>query len=412
MIIKPLLFPLLVGTAMLVGCQKNNSPEPLENGEMSASVKRAKIGDYLAKTDTKIIKLAEGLVESSLSLELVKEMHNDVSTSLKYGLDEVSYLTDAMKHTSTITSRKKASRLSASLQANSEYNDLMETIKMGDYQIYWPYSEDWDGKTLPVISFVDTDNEDDQFIAAFAPVKRGDKIVMDTILIDEKYATNNPVWIVRKSDIDYQALPNFSKGEFTKNGILFSTASQALVSNQEKVYTMKLGRFMSSKQYDPWTKGGSEFMIYITETSVNTQLPGSPADLGATTHVNSIFVDRPRKAISKKQWADVNAIGISNWRPEVHKTTLVIMEKDWGGLSGGNEEDIPYDIPVTGADGKTFNVKGSIKVITKDDHVATRVYDRSYIFSNLNFSNGQWTVYNNNNGVNWTLPTVIGQTNM
>lgn len=410
--IKQLLFPVLIGSTMLIGCQKENNPEPVKTSELSDLGKQAAINDYLAKTDSKILKIAQGLTNSSLNLDLVKEVHKDVLTSLKYGLDEVSYLKDAVEKDSRITQRKATSKLSASLKASSGYEELIETIKTGDYQIYWPYSEDWDGSTMPVISFVDSSNEDDEFIPAFAPVKHGGRIDVDTILVNEIYATTNPVWIVRKSDIDYQALPNFSKGEFTKNGVLFSTASKALSSTQQKVYTMKLGSFMASKHYDPWTKGGSEFMIYITETSVNTQLPGSPADLGATTQVNSIFVDRPRKTIKKKQWVDVNAIGISNWRPEVHKTTLVIMEKDWGGLSGGTEEDIPYDIPVTGADGKTINIKGSIKVIKQDDHVATKVYDRSYIFSNLNYSNGQWTVYNNNNGVHWTLPTVIGQTNL
>ncbi|MNL66401.1 hypothetical protein D3C87_1908600 [compost metagenome] len=57
--------------------------------------------------------------------------------------------------------------------------------------------------------------------------------------------------------------------------------------------------------------------------------------------------------------------------------------------------------------GKTYNIKGDIIIEKRDDHITTKVYDRNYIFSNLNFSNNNWTTYSEN-GVNWTLPYTIG----
>lgn len=364
--------------------------------------------NYAKANDREIVVLANKISNIGADIDAVNLVHQHAIQSTEYGLDEVFYIKELASKNKKIVGKLAGNNIK-DLDKKLSYNDIFSQISDQDYQIYWPYAENWDGKSLPAITFVSDDTKD-EIVPAFLPVIKNGKMEMDVIMVDESYAEKKPVWIIRKSDLKYMDLPNFSEGEFVKNGVLFSTAANTINAAQENVYTMKLGRFMSSKHYDPWLKGGSEFMIYITETSVNTQLPGSPADLGATTQVNSIFVDRPRKTINKKQWVDVNAIGVSNWRPEVDKTTLVIMEKDWGGISGGTKVEIPYDIPIVGADGKTINVKGSITVLKEDDHVVTRVYDRKYIFSNLNFSNGQWTVYNNNNGVNWTLPTVIGQT--
>ncbi len=134
----------------------------------------------------------------------------------------------------------------------------------------------------------------------------------------------------------------------------------------------------------------------FTETTVNSTVVGGP--IGASTQINSIFVDRPRKTINKKQWGDVNKIAVSNWRPEFHKMTMVVFEKDWEGWAGDSDnQKHEFDIPVTYTDAssslKTHNVKGSISVHKRDEHVTPKVFDRSNIFSNFNFSNNNWTIY-------------------
>ena len=251
----------------------------------------------------------------------------------------------------------------------------------------------------------------------------------------------HPVWIVGENqELKYEELPRLADGERIKDGTLFlpipegdptrlppptfppitgngpSTPQKPGQPNPPKsttpttlpvdnnIYNVQLGRFMASKQWDPWLKGGSEFYISFTETAVNAPVGGTATDVGASAQINRIFVDRPRKTISKKQWVDVYQNAVSHWRKEVYKSAMIIIEKDLE--LGGGDKKIPYDIPFMVGD-KTYNLKGEFTMSSKDDLVTTKVFDRQYIFSNLNFANNQWTVHSAE-GVNWTLPYKIG----
>ncbi|MBB2951645.1 MULTISPECIES: hypothetical protein [unclassified Sphingobacterium] len=431
----------MLATSSLLGfgsCRKGDS-EKMEPTQTAHALK-SDLKAFLIKNNT-YSEMGRIIANSVFDSKIVQEVYTNTKLSLSLGLDETFYLKDIVNDVKKINKNIKSDLFISlinenlqnspvsSKQANSKglagtsgIDKLKILLNEADYQIYWPYVEDWDGKEKPAIVFIDETNENNDKIAALIPLK-DNPVKFDTIIVDEDYAKKHPVWVLsKKSDLSYSEIPALASGERTKGNVYFSEINhledKVSVSNQNlksnvnlvsntatQIYNVKLGRFMATKQWDPWLKGGSEFYLLFTETSVNSNVGGNANEIGASTSINMIFVDRPRKTISKKRWVDVYKNAVSNWRPEVHKSTLVIMEKDWEGW-GVDERKIPYDIPVT-VQGKTYNIKGDIIIEKRDDHITTKVYDRNYIFSNLNFSNNNWTTYSEN-GVNWTLPYTIG----
>ncbi|MEN5197497.1 hypothetical protein [Sphingobacterium faecium] len=425
------------GFLALSSCQKNDSVNM--NTTETTQILKLELNSFLNKDDP-YSNMAKIIANATLDKNIVEEVYHNAKLSISLGLDETFYFRDVVNDVKKINKNIKSDLFISFINKNLNASNVLsqKTRSEGtksalvdkaksllleeDYQVYWPYVEDWDGKETPAIAFVDSSNQHNDKIAALI-LSGVNPVKFDTIIIDEDYATKHPVWVLsKKADLTYDEIPALAAGERTKGNVYFSKEEQltsksvvvkeALRANvnssnstTNQIYNVKLGRFMATKQWDPWLKGGSEFYLLFTETSVNSSVGGSANEIGSSTSINMIFVDRPRKTIKKKQWVDVYKNAVSNWRPEVHKSTLVIMEKDWEGW-GVDERKIPYDIPVT-VGGKTYNIKGDIIIEKRDDHITTKVYDRNYVFSNLNFSNNNWTTYSEN-GVNWTLPYTIG----
>ncbi|RKF37712.1 hypothetical protein BCY89_27365 [Sphingobacterium siyangense] len=401
------------------------------------------------KNENNLTNLTKSISKSLTDKDFVKRVHESVTKARELGLDETFYLKELTlpeskkkiaKGVDHTTMLKKISNnfegsykinLKASLNnpdtegPDTDMPEIEDILEANDYQIYWPYAEEWDGESTPAILIVDEFNKDEEIVPALIPIRDSNNrlIRYDTIIVNESYAMENPVWIVgENTELLYEEIPDLANGERVKDSVYFLPTPVATVTptaplnkislastGDNNVYKVDLGRFMAEKHYDPWLKGGSEFYLIFTETATNVAVSTTGDQLNTSTQINSIFVDRPRKTINKKQWVDVNKIAVSHWRPEVYKTALVIIEKDWSGL-GSKEEKIPYDIPINyteNGQSKTYNLKGEIKIDKRDDYITTKTFDRNFIFSNLNKLGNSWAIYSEK-GLNWTLPYTIG----
>lgn len=95
---------------------------------------------------------------------MVNEMHAYVQKSLEYGLDEIAFLDEIInpeKYSYQIRSNSGlTSYLKNVFQSNSSQNANELIFTLHGVEIYWPYSEDWDRNSSPVITFSPSNEED------------------------------------------------------------------------------------------------------------------------------------------------------------------------------------------------------------------------------------------------------------
>ncbi|MGL5635520.1 MAG: hypothetical protein ACRDD0_01415, partial [Bacteroidales bacterium] len=238
-------------------------------------------------------------------------------------------------------------------------------------------------------------------------IDKNGKISIDTIIVNDAYAENNPLWIINSSTIHYDDLPKFSNGEFVKGNTLFAcdmNKEQLLDDSHlktkaigDKVYTVYIGSFMADKQYDSVFRGGSDFVLQMGQAQNFSITAENLTSLDM--HVSFSRIHRSRKDIKKKRWTTVNTILVSDWLPEENNAAFMIHEDDGGGTKRWDA-----DISVSLGD-KNYGTKVSIPYGKKDELIHKIVYSRNFIFSS---NNSEGTVHHAS-GVHFTLPYRIGR---
>ena len=239
--------------------------------------------------------------------------------------------------------RSQAATKSASgIEDPSEW---LDRLAESDVQIYWPFSESWDGEELPVITF---DPEDD------SEVNIGYRITEDSegfrrieeVLVDEDVAMEMPVWVVnRNTDAGYTTLemlrredPDWGEGGGSiivgsGSGSGSGTKSVSKVQSGGTVRSLILKDFTMNRNYDSWFAGASEFFVKV----------GAFEDFTATTEAELklftpsitdflIVVRRNQKGIP----VPFNAIVFSEWTDLVDSFAFMIIEDDGGTIKEWN----------------------------------------------------------------------------
>jgi hypothetical protein len=76
---------------------------------------------------------------------------------------------------------------------------FLEILTDSDVQIYWPFSDEWDGETLPVITFDPEDGASANIGYRFTIEDDGSRHV-EEVVVDEAMAEKVPVWVVNRND--------------------------------------------------------------------------------------------------------------------------------------------------------------------------------------------------------------------
>ena len=213
----------------------------------------------------------------------------------------------------------------------------VERLAESDVQIYWPFSESWDGEELPVITF---DPEDD------SDVNIGYRIIEDSegfrrveeVLVDEDVAKETPVWVVnRNTDAGYTTLemlrredPDWGEGG---GSIIVMPQSGTKAQPGSTVRSLILKDFTMNRNYDSWFAGASEFFVKT----------GAFEDFTATTEAELrlftpsvtdflIVVKRSQKGLP----VPFNAMVFSEWTDAVDSFAFMIIEDDGGTIKEWN----------------------------------------------------------------------------
>ncbi|MBQ8050464.1 MAG: hypothetical protein IJ197_02655 [Bacteroidaceae bacterium] len=326
----------------------------------------------------------------NIDATLASEIHSFVSDAMASGRDEkISFnkmlsgdvktrangqalIAERIK--SLITSRAMTRSVNGTLADANLLNELADS----DFIIYWPYSENWDGKELPTLVAAPKD-EDAEEAYGLRIIDGTDGLQYEKVLVNEDYAELHPVWVVNQEVED----PNVVYAITSDASIEEGNAPMYVKKRSEAnpIYVWRLKRMKVTHQYDGIFRGGSDFDIQIAY----------PISTGNVSMPNKIRVFFSRKDIRKKKWKNVNALLNSNWLPNQITNGMVLTEGDRGGDNVSIKLAVQFKDPVSGI---TSSVECSITYKSKDEYIGQLVLNRDYMLQDsiLTFDNNKVTM--------------------
>ncbi len=268
--------------------------------------------------------------------------------------------------------RSEAFTKSAGEARNAE--DFLNALMSSDIQIYWPFSEDWDGSALPVITFDPEDGSEVNIGYRIEVDDDGSRRIRE-IAVDEDLARRNPVWVVnRNEDAEYTSLEilrredeNWGEGGgaiILEPQSVFPSAVRSKTDggagDEAEGKTLILKEFTMKRNYDSWFAGASEFFVKV----------GSVEDFTATTEaemklyvpaVTDFMIVVKRSQVGKPQ--PFNAVLVSDWTDQMLNCAFLITEDD-----GGTRTDWNCTALVRVAS-KSYGVEMKIPFNSRDDIV-------------------------------------------
>lgn len=259
-----------------------------------------------------------------------------------------------------------AGKASASTKSGAaDVQRYLDDLRDSGMQIYWPYSEEWDGETLPLITFDPGNGAESNYAYVIGSGARGYE-VLDSIFVDETIARERPVWVINQND-DSGSIPLSS---------LLSTKSfwdDEDEDDDAEKYNLHIKDFTMLRQYDSWFAGASEFHIWCGGVdgfyaSTEEQLKNySPS-------ITDFVVVVKRSEVGEKK--RFNAVLVTDFSDQLDKLAFLIVEDDGGTRTNwkcsasvkiksktyGFDIDIPFrtsdDVVWRGQLGATYFTKG------------------------------------------------------
>jgi len=309
---------------------------------------------------------AAGIAEMFASLPMqpshLREVHDAASSSSRNGYDE-EYTLDSLllqpgagmgPGTRSTTYDTPLRDLVMDFFADksltrSGVEDIMQQLADSGYQLYWPYSEDWDGETYPVITFDPGYGAESNYGFELAPGPDG-AVIVDTLNVDEAMAMRRPVWVINSnSDAAFTPLELFQGG-----------SSKSGVSTSVKQRRLMLKTFKMLRNYDSWFGGASEFWVKIGLIDGFTATTDEELKLYTPTVTDFMIVVK-RRNVNKE--LPYEAILISNFTNQMDLLAFLIVEDD-----GGTRTNWKCDATVK-IQSKTYGFTVDIPYNEKDDIV-------------------------------------------
>lgn len=286
--------------------------------------------------------VARMLSELPLTIAQTREVYDGVSASSANGYDEeypFSVLVsnpgfgvgDELLRTRSQAEYPEPLRdlLSSSGLSLTRSGSFLEALSDSGLQIYWPYSENWDGETLPTITF-------DPAEAATVPVSRyrdGENVgylreqlpegiwIVKEVVVDEEYASVHPVWVINRNEDAGYLTPQMLKALCPERSAPVSTRSY------DGIKTLVLKEFKAHRNYDSWFAGASEFFVkcgslegFAAKTEDELKL-FSPS-------VTDMMINVKRKQVGK--YVRLNTVLVSEWTPQLDECVFLMVEDDGG----------------------------------------------------------------------------------
>lgn len=242
--------------------------------------------------------------------------------------------------------------------------DFLAALEKSDLQIYWPFSEHWNGKDMPIVTF-DPEDESEVNMAYEICINDDGSRHVKEVLVDEEMAKERPVWVVnRNSDAGYTSLemlrrkdPAWGEGG---GSIIVSPSVRTSTKTGEPLKMLLLKDLTMKRQFDPWFAGGAE--IFCKIASLDDFTASTEAELQLyNPQVTDFMIVVKRSQIGIPQAS--NVVLISEMKDEQEEYAFMVTEDD-----GGTRTEWSCKAKVFVA-GKSYGVEVSFPFNTRDDIV-------------------------------------------
>ncbi len=272
------------------------------------------------------------VILSSLPIggEQMAEVHGAVSSSSGNGYDEEYMMRDLISSPGAgvgddaVTRTRSAGRYSRPLRSLLEdylaeklstraggVQEALDALQDSEMQIYWPYSEDWDGTQLPIVTY-DPGYGTERNVGYV--VGSGGE-VLDSVLVDEHVAEERPVWVINRND----------DSAFTPMEMYASAKAETRAGDEGKTLYMK--DFTMLRNYDSWFAGASEFFIKCG--AATGFKPSSDEDIKKySPSLTDLMVVVKRSQAGRK--IPYDAVLVSGFTEDLDKLAFLVTEDDGG----------------------------------------------------------------------------------
>ena len=321
---------------------------------------------------------AELLSVLPLGAEQMAEVHTAATASAGTGYDEEYRMRDLFAQPGagvgdTLACTKAYARplrdlLREAVRARTKASggfpeSWLDSLASSDVQIYWPFSESWDGRQLPVVTFDPGDYTERNVGYALRADGSAQKV-----MVDEQMAREQPVWVVnRNSDADFKSLemrrredPSWGQGG---GGIIIR-------GGNTEIKTLILRSFKANRQFDSWFAGASEFFIKVGKVEDFTASTEAELRLYQPSITDFMIVVR-RNQVGEE--IPLNAVLVSEWTTKLSSIAFMCIEDD-----GGSRTTWKCNAMVK-YNSKSYGFELEIPLNSRDDIVWRGSLTRSYI---------------------------------
>ena len=325
-ILAPVALALAITSPSIVGCDSSKEGNaPLQrDGIFAPNVQLASVTPE---------SVARMLSELPVSIEHVQEVWEAVGRSSSNGYDEEypfsnligcpgSGVGDAYLGTRTAEIQDPLKNLISDYSENlsaTRAAGFMEELSCSGLQIYWPYSEDWDGATMPVITYWSGDFGETATGFRRERLTNGSWIVCE-IQVDEEYAKKNPVWVVNTNEDSQYLTPRMME----RMGMLPDAGSTRSTTDFQ---TLRLKTFKAHRNYDNWLQGGSEFFIKCGSIKAFTADVVSDLKL-YSPQITDMMINVKRKQVGTN--LTFNTVLAAEWSSQLEECAFLMIEDDGG----------------------------------------------------------------------------------
>jgi len=285
--------------------------------------------------------VAKILSDLPLQTEHLDEVFDAVSSSSGHGYDEEYRLTELFTAPGAGVGDSPQTRATKAAGYKTPLRDLLSdylanrygtkagaadveryinALSESDMQIYWPYSEEWDGKSFPIVTFDPGYGAESNYGYEVRIDAQGAHVV-DSVIVTEQVAMERPVWVInRNGDAAFTPLELFEEPIPTKGG-----KDKTPVDEKEFIFSIK--DFKMLRNYDSWFGGASEF--FIKTGAVDGFKATKDEDLkNYSPSLTDLMIVVKRSQVGKK--IPFNAILLTNFTEQMEKIAFMVIEDDGG----------------------------------------------------------------------------------
>lgn len=274
--------------------------------------------------------------------------------------------------------------------------EYLDALEKSDIQIYWPYSEKWDGREWPIITF-DPGNGAEVNVGYRMREKSDGSKYVEEVIVDEEMAAEHPVWVVnRNDDCQYESLEMIKKRdpEWGTGGgsvvIRPSGFAAERASSSGTVRSLVLKDFLMHRNYDCWFAGASEFFFKVG--SVENFTASTEAELKLyNPQITDFMLVVKRNQVGQR--IPMNIMLVSQWTDQLDNIAFLLTEDDGGtrtewkcsAVVKVKSKSYGFDVslPFNSRDDIVWRGELSARYLEKYDGITSRFGDVDLTFSFL-----------------------------